>query len=430
MSLTHLTRSNLSPDQRVVYESMRDWADSKNGKTILSVGGVAGSGKSTLLGLFAAEMNHLKIAFVSFTGRASSILGRKLNAAGCTTTNRMQTDNDRCLTGRWGHMFYSPSSPEAHKPFCGTIHRLILRPLINFSTEVLYGWEERTELDRKYDLIVIDEASMVDAQMVSRITRHNVRILAVGDHGQLPPVMGSGSLMAAPDLRLEKIHRQAEGSPIIKLSRAIREDHKMDRSLADGRQLVFASASDLRRKVIPEIIDRPALDVAFLCWRNQTRVHINRTVREYLGYAGVPPKKGEPVVCLKNFAPIYNGMRGILTQDVEQPYPDEWWIMRARVEFPDEGLPEETHEVCRDQFHRHETIRSPEEIKGAEIDTMSKVGRLFDFAYAMTVHKFQGSQVPHAIVQVDWRQNYADEMMRRLAYTAVTRASEKLTVLT
>lgn len=425
-----LTRSDLSSDQRLVYESMRDWVASKRGNNVLTCGGFAGTGKSTLLSVFAAEHADLRVAYISFTGRASSILGRKLRAAGVATTDRMQTDNDRLLSGRWAHRFYSASSPEAHKPFCGTIHRLLLRPLINFETEVLYGWEDRQQLDRHYDLIVIDEASMVDQPMIAKILRHEVRVLAVGDHGQLPPVMGEGSLMKAPDLRLEKIHRQAEGSPIIKLSRAIREEQRMDRSLADGKHLVFANANDLRKKIMPEIAGAPPLDTVFICWRNATRVHINKTMREYLGYAGLPPQSGEPVVCLRNYPPIFNGMRGLMTETSEA-YPDDWWVLRARVAFPDENIDPYTYEVCRDQFHRPETFKSIEELKKAKIrvDTMSGAGKLFDFSYAMTCHKMQGSQAPHVIVQVDWKPNYADEFARRLAYSSCTRASEKLTVL-
>lgn len=788
-----MRRSDLSPDQRTVYDSMLDWVNSGGrGQSVLSVGGHAGTGKSTLLALFAAETN-LRIAYVSFTGRASSILGRKLRAGGVQTTDRMQSDNERLLTGRWGHRFYSPGSIEASRPFCGTIHRLILRPLINFETEVLYGWEDRQALDRRYDLIVIDECfdyaqpvltedgwqyigslvnneiqcrvwaynratrklelkpivrwlrkpspnqllridagrtdsmrdarvlrctpshkiltpigyvrasdlkvgdklvvrgrhltqlqfsmlvgsmlgdgsmgrnknrnspqpsftqgedqlgwlkfkksvfgedmtgglqkgksgygpratwrftlnitdqarrvseqmlhnakkkngrqywsptdeflswvdeaalafwyaddgalmrrngrvmgaaihtecfskdvnerlskfldekfgldtivrndskghwfigfrqdaankllaivtpfipecmawkapggnftppfvpagettvapiqsiqsvarktsrdqyvydlevkdhhnyvagnvvvsncSMVDSKMLARITRHNVRVLAVGDHGQLPPVMGESTLMKTPDLRLEKIHRQTDGSPIIQLSRAIREEHKMDRSLADGKSVVFASANDLRRRLLPEIANTPPLEVAFLCWRNQTRVHINRTVREYFGHAGKPPQKGEPVVCLRNMPEkgVFNGMRGIMTENAVAL--DDWWVLRAKIEFPDEEIPETEYEICRDQFHRHDTFKSIEELKaiGIDVDTMSGAGKLFDFGYAMTIHKFQGSQVPHAIVQVDWRPDYSKEDTRRLAYTAVTRASERLTVLT
>lgn len=425
-----LTRADLSPDQRQVYESIQDWVRSTRGSNLLTLGGYAGTGKSTLLSLFAAE-TKLRVAYICFTGRASSVLGRKLRAAGVATTNRAQTDDERKLGGRWGHLFYSSLDPEASQPFCGTIHRLVYRPLIDEETEELFGWERRDELDRGYDLIVLDEASMVDANMITDVQRHGVRILAVGDHGQLPPVMGDGSLMANPMLKLEKIHRQAEGSPIIRLSRAIREEHRMSRELADGRQLTFGSALHVRR-VFGETVASPRLETAFLCWRNATRVHVNRTVREYLGFGGKPPQAGEPIVCLRNYPPVYNGMRGLATTPAVALVESKWWLMRAGIEFLDEGIESETYNLCRDQFHRTETFKSIEELeeKGIKVRSMSEAGRLFDFGYAMTVHKSQGSQFPHVVVVVDWKQNYEDERTRRLAYTAVTRASERLTVLT
>lgn len=424
-----LTRADLSPDQRQVYESILDWTKSARGD-LLTVFGYAGTGKSTLLGLFASETD-LKIAYVCFTGRASSVLGRKLHAANVATTNRAQTDDERKIGGRWGHLFYSPLDPEADRPFCGTIHRFIYRPLINSETEELYGWEKREELDRRYDLIVIDEFSMVTDEMLNDLRVHGVRILAVGDHGQLPPAMGTNSSMANPNLRLEKIHRQAEGSPIIQLSRVLREEGRLDRSLADGHRLRFGAVADLRRSVLVDTLTQDRLDTAILCWRNATRVHVNRTVREYLGFAGKLPQAGEPLIALKNYPPIYNGMRGLLTESAEQD-PEEWWRLRAKIEFPDEGLPETEQNVCRDQFHRTEPFRSVDELKaaGIKVHAMGAAGRLFDFGYAMTIHKSQGSQFKHVVVIVDWKQDYSNENTRRLAYTAVTRAAERLTVLT
>lgn len=425
-----ISRSDLSPDQRRVYESMLDWVKTP-GSPLLTVGGYAGTGKSTLLGLFSTE-TKLRVAYVCYTGRASSILGRKLQAGGTKITNRACTDDDRKLDGHWSHLFYSSGSSEASYPFCGTIHRLLYRPFIDSVTEELMGWEKRDELDRNYDLIVIDEASMIDARVVSDIQSHDVRILAVGDHGQLPPVMSDGSLIERPMLRLEKIHRQAEGSPIIQLSRVLREEGRLDRSLADENHLRFRRTQDMTDPSLAAMLSLNKLDAAVLCWRNATRVHVNRTVRGHLGFTGKPPQAGEPLIALKNYPPIYNGMRGLVTAEATSPFKSEWWLMRAGVEFPDEGLPATEQELCRDQFHRARPFESVEELEkaGIKVYSMSGAGRLFDFGYAMTVHKSQGSQFKHAVVIADWRPDYSNDNTRRLAYTAITRASEKLTVLT
>lgn len=424
-----LTRADLSADQLPVYESMLDWT--RSSAPLLTVGGYAGVGKSSLLGLFASETKHLKIAYVSFTGRASSIIGRKLNASGIETTNRAYTDDESKLEGPWGHLFYSDGSKDASLPFCGTIHRLLYRPFINGITEELMGWEKRLELDRGYDIVVIDEASMVTADVITDIQQHGVRVLAVGDHGQLPPVMGDGSLMARPMLRLEKIHRQAEGNPIIQLSRVLREEGRLDQSLADGDRLRFGSTRDMTHPALAKLLSERKLDTAVLCWRNVTRTHINRTMRGHLGFAGKPPQVGEPLVALKNHAPVFNGMRGLVTEEATSPIKEEWWLMRTKIEFPEDGLPERYFEICRDQFHRARPFESLEELKkvGIDVYSMGAAGKLYDFGYAMTIHKMQGSSVKHAVVVADWKPDYSSDFTRRLAYTAITRASERLSVL-
>jgi ATP-dependent exoDNAse (exonuclease V) alpha subunit len=121
-----------------------------------------------------------------------------------------------------------------------------------------------------------------------------------------------------------------------------------------------------------------------------------------------------------------------MTGAATYPFPDAWWLLLAPMEFPDEGVPSAHYEICRDQFYRHKTFKSIDELKekGIKAYSMSEAGKLMDFGYAITVHKSQGSQFQHAIVYADWRHNYEVEFTRRLTYTAVTRASEKLTVLT
>jgi exodeoxyribonuclease-5 len=212
-----LTREDLSPDQREVYEAIIRWCHGSLGERygnsmLLTIGGFAGVGKSSLLGVFAAE-TKLRVAYCAFTGRAASVLQRKLRAAGCNAA-------------------------------VTTIHRLIYLPVIDSKTEEVLGWKKRQHLDG-IDLIVIDEASMVSGKMLDDLKIYGKPILAVGDHGQLPPVMDSGDLMKNPDLRLEKIHRQAESSPIIQFSKVVRETGCLDRRLADGDKIRFASRRDI-----------------------------------------------------------------------------------------------------------------------------------------------------------------------------------------
>lgn len=433
MADARLTVADLSPDQLDVYESMFDWstgngASRPNG--LLTVGGYAGCGKTTLLGVFAANTDLL-VAYVTLTGRASSILRRKLIAAGAAVTDMLRPDAGKG-TPQGGHGMFDPSLPLRGGPaLCTTIHRLLYKPIIN-GAEELIGWRKREELDRQYDLIVVDEASMVGDEMLRDLQAHGLPILAVGDHGQLPPVMDSGALMRSPDLRLEKIHRQAAGNPIIALAHHVRTTGRLDQlGCGDLQQLVrFVRKADANSVILDAFasgLDSP-LDVGALCWTNRTRVGLNATVRKALGRSG-PPKMGEVLICLKNKSPVFNGMRGVLAADTTEGSPP--WIINARLMFPDEGLPEKMYDLCAPQFCREKAFASVEELneRGITARTVGEAGRLFDFGYAMTTHKAQGSGFKHAIVYVDRPVKPESEDWRRWMYTSVTRATERLTII-
>lgn len=418
-----LTTKDLSPDQRVVYDAMIGW-DRAGG--LLTIGGYAGSGKSSILGVFAHETSKL-VAFVAFTGRAASVLKRKLGACDVPTTNMLQAREDRNGEERPIEGYsYSSLDPQADLPFCGTIHRLLYKPVVNEKTEEITGWSKRDLLDRGYGLIVIDEASMVGDEMLEDLQRHGVPIMAVGDHGQLPPVMASGSLMKDPMLKLEKIHRQAEGSPIIQLSRSIREQGRLDTEL-ECDALKFMSKKNISGVLGEAYRDESPLDVGALCWMNRNRVLLNARARDVLGLKG-PPAENEIILWLKNTPPVYNGMRGVLTKNSVQQAV--LWHLSIHAAFPEEGISKLQYRVCSAQFMREKTFSTVDELRerGIDVEKMSEAGNLADFGYALTVHKSQGSSFKHAIVYMDMGREKDD--WRRWAYTAVTRAAEKLTVLT
>jgi exodeoxyribonuclease V len=433
-----LTVDDLSPDQREVYDAMIGWAKGRRvvpiatpqaprwgepSAPLLTVGGYAGCGKTTLLGVFAATTDLL-VAYVTLTGRASSILRRKLKAAGAATTDCMRPAEN----SRGGGPGVDPRLPADSGPaFVGTIHRLCYRPILSPEEEVL-GWTKRATLDRKYDLIVIDEASMVGGEMLRDLQAYGVPILAVGDHGQLPPVMDSGELMKNPDLRLEKIHRQASNNPIIALAHQVRTTGHLGRLPDDGPVCGFKKTfthaildAEFRRAKSP-------LDVGVLCWTNRSRVSLNMTARKVLDIKG-PPRKGEPLICLKNKSPVFNGMRGILVEDSVEGSPP--WILNGTLEFPDEGLPPTAYQMCAPQFCRETVFKSTEEMRdrGIKTNTLTGAGMFMDFGWAMTIHKSQGSSFQHAIFYVDHPIQPNNDSWRRLAYTAITRASERLTII-
>lgn len=472
----------LSADQADVMVAMCQWTGGNRSISadplLLKVGGYAGTGKTTVLGEFAKVVSAggTLAAYVSFTGRAASVLGRTLRSNNVAITDKTRTSEDdddlarsaaRSVMGKYLDASLGEHSGPA---FFGTIHRLLYRPIINSAGE-LTGWTKRVYLDRKYDVIVIDEASMVGDALLADLQEHGVPILAVGDHGQLYPVMDKGSLMEFPDLRLEKIHRQAEGNPIIQLSKVIREGGKF----LDFKGASLSPNGNSPIKYISRLAFEPALalayhtynplDVGVLCYTNKVRIRLNLTARKVRGMKG-PPREGEPLICLRNRSPIYNGMRGILVKDA-QPYvaphcmrdpsavgacsgPGKCscecaicdnptddvkprWILKGELEFPEEGITAAQYRMCAAQFNREGTFTTLDELKAArppiDVVDMRDAGDLYDFGYGMTVHKSQGSQFKHVVFYTDTPEKPWNEEWRRFAYTAVTRASESLTVL-
>jgi exodeoxyribonuclease-5 len=453
--VNNITVENLSNDQRNAYDSIMRWVSNPN-LPLLSLGGYAGSGKSTLVSLVANEIELP--AFCAFTGKATSVLRRKLRTAGTETV----------LAQRQRGMYGEPSN----KPFCGTIHQLIyaacecLEPEVvedvdengKVTKKFIYpekdengncvecggkGWHRREALDRSYGLIIVDEASMVDDGMLADLRGYGVPILAVGDHGQLPPVSGTGSLMKNPNLRLEKIHRQAEGNPIIALSKMIREEGRLPEIFDGGDAVCFGQlrfVNELIEERYADASPERLLEMGLACYTNRRRVGLNDAVRRARGTVGGPFSAGEHVICLRNMKaeggrqPIANGMRGVLQSDVKikknhKGEESETHIVGS-IAFPEDEIKAHTYEMLYQQFRREKTFSSVEELsRETGLRSFSEAGALFDFGYAMTVHKMQGSQFDDLVVCAE-RGGYMDnEDWKRWLYTAVTRASKKLTVL-
>ena len=476
---------DLSPDQREAYNNVLYWISHPTEKP-LTLGGYAGTGKSTLVSLVAHQVGLP--CFCAYTGKASSVLRRKLKATGIYTVGAQRRMPDG-----------QPSIED--RPYCGTIHSLIYRPCDcleprdiakpcpTCNSETLWaagrstcevghvgaiktqeefraleskyvyvqklpdgtcpfrcdtGWVRRDILDRDYGLIIVDEASMVADDMVRDLQSFQVPILAVGDHGQLPPVGGIGSLMKNPILRLEKIHRQAEGNPIIALSKMVREEGRLPDSVSDDR-VQFGQLRSLDRMIEQRYADASAerlLEMGFACYTNRRRVGLNERIRQVRGFTQTGrelPREGEHVICLRNMKPlrmepVYNGMRGVLQNDAcwkDNGHTDDSEThLTAHVAFPEDEIPSREFDMLAHQFGREKTYQQIEELqRETGIRSFGAAGALFDFGYAMTVHKMQGSQFDDLVVLAERPGPISNDDWKRWLYTATTRASNKLTVL-
>lgn len=365
----------LSKDQEVAYQTIAKWlADGgkvhpkQKNPLLLTLGGFAGTGKTSLVSTIAKEFGSaIKFAFCALSGRAASILGGKLQDQGI----RFGDD---------GH-------------YCGTIHRLIYRPIENDEGEIVF-WARKETLD--YDIIVLDEASMVSEDIFRDMSSYGIEILAVGDHGQLPPIEGKFSLMSDPILRLEKIHRQAADNPIINLSMQIREQGKVPREYKSNSNIQIVKKGEyidyLRGIYAGSQNPNKTINTAILCYKNATRTKLNTMVRNMVfGNISPTPLANDIVICLRNAVngrkvPLYNGFRGYLIDAVSEFDCDFW---EGKIRFPYEGFETEVNNMLRHQFGFNKTFSSFQELEnfGMEIKHWSEAGLLFDYGYSMTVHK-------------------------------------------
>ena len=124
---------------------------------------------------------------------------------------------------------------------------------------------------------------------------------------------------------------------------------------------------------------------------------IQPLARELQGYSG-PPVIGEPLVALHNYG-VFATARGLLAK---APFLDERrdWILHANVEFPDDSMAGEWHELNGHQFNRPHKFEKVDELRNSRIpaETIGGGGRLFDFGYCMTCHRAQGSQFDHVVL--------------------------------
>lgn len=383
-------------EQTRVLNDLIEWLNQPD-STHITVGGYAGTGKSTILGVLRKHIHSKhpkkKIAFACFTGKAAQVIKQKIREHSAVYL----TD------------------------FCGTIHSLLYSPQIDNHGRV-QAWKKNTSLP--YDLLIIDEASMIPSHIWDDLKTFHIPIIAVGDHGQLPPIDPTGfNLMQKPRLTLGQIHRQAANNPILQVAQLARETGKIPFQQFSSTVLKVSSSSDEAQLLLERILPQFTSDCLVLCARNRTRNELNRIIRNALHFEYPEPFKGETIICLKNSyetncGPIYNGMIGKILSI--QPLDQDWY--QAQIQFIDDqrifqGV------ISRHQFFQEKFIES---VPGIHY---SKIGARFDFGYALTVHKAQGSQAKRVILFEEKSAYTTQDEYRRWLYTAITRSTNELYIL-
>jgi exodeoxyribonuclease-5 len=202
-----------TPQQDAALQGIAQWwKEGRRRAPIFRLFGYAGTGKTTLVKHIAEDIKG-KVLFAAFTGKAACVMRSK----GCDGAS--------------------------------TIHRLIYKPQEqNEENPTFELWHKAPAGDAK--LIIIDECSMVDAELARDLMSFEVPLLVLGDPAQLPPIQGGGFFTdAKPDAMLTEVHRQAQDNPIVRLSMDIRAGKPLAQGQYGETQVVRRGELDPKRVI-------------------------------------------------------------------------------------------------------------------------------------------------------------------------------------
>jgi exodeoxyribonuclease-5 len=404
----------LTAEQNSALDKIRAWMARRDNREFFYLAGYAGTGKTTLLQELINGMDKRPHCLAP-TGKAASVLQRKLQNANVTTIH---------------HALYKPMLPSLAElealqsrlmvnPNERELHELIREAKKKLSERKL---EFSDNLDKEIapgDYVFVDEASMVTGKMFDDIQNTDAMCLYVGDPGQLPPVKERGFFtQQTPNALLTEVQRQALDNPIIRLSMDIREGNRIPMDI-ENEHIVRRPRTGFP---IKDLLKEDQL----LTGMNASRHRLNRACRRVLGIDKTAwPVTGEKLICLKNqYARggwMVNGMGCLAASDLHYDKQTGEYILD--VMYDDQLM---YHlQIYPYPFEVHYNDKLVEE----PWSTRSGLSE-FDFGYAVTVHKAQGSEWNRVLLLDDELNVGQKEFRKQWLYTAVTRAREHLTWLT
>src|SRR6201984_3244024 len=250
--------TTFTPHQDAALKAVADWLKAKPGRDgtpqVFRLFGYAGTGKTTLARHIADGVDG-KVLYAAFTGKAALVMRSK----GCAAASTIHS------------LIYRPRDPGAEVP--------------SFDL-----WEDAPASKAK--LIVIDECSMVDAELGRDLLSFDCPLLVLGDPAQLPPIQGAGFFTdGTPDAMLTEVHRQAQDDPIVRMSMDIREGRELEIGRYGESEVVARSELDPARVMAADQI---------LVGRNNTRRAYNMRMRQRQNIEEALPVAGDKLVCLLN----------------------------------------------------------------------------------------------------------------------------------
>lgn len=301
-----------------------------------------------------------------------------------------------------------------------------------------YKFFPRVTLDGDYRVIVVDEISMLPIQLWQQLLKHPVYILATGDPEQLPPVNpeDNNHVLDNPHVFLDEIMRQALDSEIIRASMWIREGKPLSMYPCSNEQVMVVGQSDVVSGMY-EWADQ------IICATNAKRQEINNFVRQQRGFDD-EPQLGDKITSLRNhwdYASasgewaLTNGTIGTI-ENIQREliytpkYVHSGGIPIIYTSIGIEG--DDSFEMLPIDYNSVKygkpTLTPKEIYLMNKCKTCPDAPFEFNYAYAITCHRSQGSQWNNVLV-FEERFPFSEEEHRRWLYTACTRAIDKLVVV-
>ena len=435
MSITHITSTGkeivFNEQQEQAIQEILNWIF-KSPNISHTLSGFAGTGKTTLVNYVLEDLDQNRIAVTAPTHKAKLVISK--------------------ATGRTGQ----------------TIQALLgLRPnvsLEDFDANNPTFSQMAEPTISGYSLLIIDEASMLNKDLCSKIIQEaelfNVKVLFMGDEAQLPPINEEISLVFQnPSIsKLTKVERQATDNPLMSVYDAIRnnlsspqEPYSKKTNMKKGIGIKFLTDPKPFLKEAIKHIKKDPYKNKILCYTNNKVEEWNREVRKEI--IGENTRVIEPGDILMAYNTIGKGEQMIYNSSDYKvitvgELTTKYGIEIYPVELEDEQgevyrqnfieLTEENKEKFnrmvgeRARFAKTRTVKKERAQAWGDyykfknqfmlLEKVGEVSKDFDYGFAITVHKSQGSTYDNVFVdEKDLNINRNNTERNKLKYVAFSR---------
>ena len=468
------TPFELNDQQKTALQKLDDFANDKN-KTAITLSGYAGTGKTSLMEMVAKKLGRKhNVVFSATTHQAAGVLKSKVGKYGFDT---------RTVNSLFGIAIATDME--------GTRYDASKKVRIGAEDKLGYG-----------DVVIIDEASMLSDEnyndVVSIAKMRNAKVIFVGDKAQLAPVGQAEVSKVFRDsngevVELTKVERTGDNA-ILSEATAIRNGQNFTYESAfnaqgQGVAYVTPQSTDVINSIIetftPGLKTNPNY-LRILAFTNASVANYNSKVRQSLGYNGLAPQVGEPMIGYANWG--YDRSRAASGDPYQFVNSRSYKVVATQAPYKS-GIRLSDGTVCsfdilpirlEDSMGEQVTVpfidiknniqnRNSAKLaaqekailwtkwrtaqgmqKRALLDAINELenflfindnltgdqnnllqAKVIDFGYAHTIHKSQGGTYTHVIMDdggIESSRSSA-EMKQQLKYVGVSRATDTVTII-